>query len=307
MTGPKTDSKRYRTVEVPVRGGAMRVGVWEPEGAGGAQQGDPQPPTVLAIHGVTASHRCWPLLAAALPEWRLIAPDLRGRGRSNGLPGPYGMAQHADDVAAVLDHLGVPAAVVAGHSMGGYVTVALHHRHPARVASVVLVDGGIPLPRPEGLTDEEFVDAVLGPVRARLSMRFDSRESYQQLFRAHPAFASDWSDAVADYADYDLVGDPPDLHAATVGAAFVGDSMDQQDVEWLIPGLQGLPERTPFLRAPRDLLDREPGLWPPAWIEEWQQQLPAIDVREVPDVNHYTIVLSERGAAAVADAVRSVG
>jgi pimeloyl-ACP methyl ester carboxylesterase len=191
--------------------------------------------------------------------------------------------------------------------MGGYVTVALHHRHPERVASVVLVDGGIPLPRAEGLTDEEFVDAALGPVRARLAMRFETRESYQKLFREHPAFASHWDDAVADYADYDLAGDPPNLRASTTEAAFVGDSIDQQDLEWLLPGLQGLPERTPFLRAPRDLLDSEPGLWPPAWIEQWQQRLPAIDVREVPDVNHYTIVLSEKGAAAIGDAVRSAG
>ena len=53
---------------------------------------------------------------------RLIAPDLRGRGRSNTLPGPFGMTRHADDMAAVLDFLGVPRAVVVGHSMGGFVS-----------------------------------------------------------------------------------------------------------------------------------------------------------------------------------------
>jgi pimeloyl-ACP methyl ester carboxylesterase len=306
--GPSHDD-RYRTVDVPVRGGTMRVGVWEPVASAPAARDLAAPasavPTLLAVHGITASHRCWPLLAQALPQWRVIAPDLRGRGRSNGLPGPYGMANHADDLVAVLDHLEVPAAVVVGHSMGGYVTVALHHWHPHRASSLVLVDGGVPLPRAEGLTDEEFVDAVLGPVRARLAMRFDSREAYQQLFRAHPAFATSWSEAVADYADYDLVGEPPNLHASTTEEAFVGDSIEQQDVHWLTPALHELPPGTPFLRAPRDLIDREPGLFPPAWLERCGEQFPAVDVREVPDVNHYTIVLSDAGAAAIAAVVQA--
>ena len=302
MTDVRSQADRYRAVDVPVRGGAMRVGIWEPDGAA---TGNATVPTLLAIHGVTASHRCWLLLAQALPQWRIIAPDLRGRGRSNGLPGPFGMARHADDMSAVLDHLEIPAATVVGHSMGGYVTVALHHWHPHRAKSLVLVDGGVPLPRPEGLTDEQFVDAVLGPVRARLAMHFETRESYQQLFRAHPAFASRWSDAVADYADYDLVGEPPNLHASTTEAAFVGDSIDQQDVHWLSPALHELPAGTPFLRAPRDLADREPGLFPPDWIEQCRRQFPAIHVREVPDVNHYTIVMSDGGAAAIAKVLRS--
>ncbi len=302
MSNVSSQADRYRAVDVPVRGGDLRVGVWE---ADAAATSDDRAPTLLAIHGVTATHRCWPLLAQALPQWRIIAPDLRGRGRSNGLPGPYGMAQHADDVSVVLDHLEVPSAVILGHSMGGYVTVALHHWHPHRAASLVLVDGGVPLPLPEGMTDQQFVDAVLGPVRARLSMRFDTRESYQELFRAHPAFASSWSDAVADYADYDLVGEPPNLHASTTEAAFIGDSIDQQDIHWLSPALHELPAGTPFLRAPRDLVDHEPGLFPAEWMEQVRQQFPAIVVREVPDVNHYTIVLSDAGAAAIADVVQA--
>ena len=297
MSDARSQADRYRAVDVPVRGGMLRVGVWEPQDTVDA-------PTVFAVHGVTASHRCWLALVDALPQWRVIAPDLRGRGRSRDLPGPYGMRQHADDIVAVLEFLDEPAPVVVGHSMGGYATVALDHWHPRRAASLILVDGGLPLQRAEGLTDEEYVDAVLGPVRARLGMSFESRDSYRQLFRAHPAFASDWSDAVADYADYDLVGEAPNLRPATTQAAFVGDSIDQQDLDWLRPGLAELPPGTPFLRAPRDLLDREPGLWPDEWIGLCQQQFPAVDVIDVPDVNHYTIVMSERGAAAIARQVQ---
>ena len=71
----------YRTTRVPVRGGNLTVGEWGPSNG----------PAILVVHGVTASHLTWPLLASLLPDAHLIAPDLRGRGRSNALPGPWGM------------------------------------------------------------------------------------------------------------------------------------------------------------------------------------------------------------------------
>ena len=210
------DNARYRTVDVPVRGGLQRVGIWEPVGG----QGDDSSydgPTILAIHGVTASHRCWDMLADALPGVRLIAPDLRGRGRSNTLPGPYGMTQHADDMADVLDFLGVPRAVVVGHSMGGFVSVMFAHRHAGRAAAVVLVDGGMPLQLPEGMTTEALIGA-LGPAADRLTMTFPDHAAYRDYWRPHPAFANAWTDAVTKYIDYDLVGTPPELHPATRSA-----------------------------------------------------------------------------------------
>ena len=85
----------YRTMDVPVRGGMLRVGEWAPA--------DPDAPVVVAAHGITASHLAWATMADALPDVRFVAPDLRGRGRSNGLPGPFGMVQHADDLAAVSE------------------------------------------------------------------------------------------------------------------------------------------------------------------------------------------------------------
>src|SRR5215216_300705 len=92
--------------DVPVSGGPLAAYRWP--GAGPL--------------GIAANHRSWGVVAAQLDgAVRLVAPDLRGRGRSNELPGPYGIAQHADDMVAVLDALGEESAVVAGHSMGGFV------------------------------------------------------------------------------------------------------------------------------------------------------------------------------------------
>ena len=303
MTGsPISTKERYRTVDVPVRGGDLRLGVWEP--VDGAD--DDPAPTVVAVHGVTASHRCWSTVADLLPEMRVIAPDLRGRGRSRDLPGPYGMAQHAADVAAALDHLQLDAAAFVGHSMGAFMVVAMSALHPDRVGPVVLVDGWLPLPVPEGLTPDQVTTAILGPAKQRLSMAFPDRETYRNFFRAHPAFAGEWSDAVADYVDYDLVGEPPELQAATRYAAMAQDSEDlQRGGDWLLPGLENLPPGTPFLRAQGGMLGAEPGLYPPDWAAGWQQQLPNVDVRDVAGVNHYTILFSDTGAAAVLAAVRS--
>ncbi len=308
MSNTRSRTDRYRAVDVPVPGGLLRVGVWESaaDAADGPNHADA--PTLLAVHGVTASHRCWLDLVDALPGWRVIAPDLRGRGRSRELPPPFGMARHADDMAAVLDHLGVQTAVVVGHSMGGFVAMAVHHRHRERVASLVLVDGGLPLFLPDGMTVEQGVAITLGPALQRLSMTFPDREAYRDFFRAHPSFVGNWSDEVTDYVDYDLVGEPPELHSATTPEAVARDTDDfMSGGEWLLPALEALPSHTPLLTAPRNLIDAEPGLYPPEWIKHLQQQFPSIDVRDVPDVNHYTIVLSKPGAAAVAEAVNAAG
>ena len=291
---------RYRTTDIPVDGGDLRVGVWEPDGA-------PAAPVVLALHGVTASHRCWGPVADRLTGTRFVAPDLRGRGRSAELPGPYGMARHADDAVAVLDRLDIASAVVVGHSMGGFAAVALHHRHPDRVAGLVLVDGGLPLPPgPPGLTDAERTAALLGPAQARLSMTFPDRAAYRDFFRAHPAFADDWNDAVTDYVDYDLIGTAPALHAATPLAAVAADSADLGG-DWLRPALAGLPVGTPLLRAPAGLLGERPGMYPPDWIAALRDEVPAVRVHDVAAVNHYTILFAYRGADAVAAAVRAAG
>jgi pimeloyl-ACP methyl ester carboxylesterase len=105
------------------------------------------------------------------------------------------MPQHADDLAAVLEALTVPRAVVLGHSMGAFASLVLANRHRALVSGLVLVDGGLPLASPEGLSDDELTRATLGPAAERLSMVFPSREHYADFWRRHPAFADDWNAA----------------------------------------------------------------------------------------------------------------
>ncbi len=136
-------SPTYRTHDVPVAGGTLRVGVWEPPEA------TAETPTVLAIHGITASHRCWLAVVEALPQVRIVAPDLRGRGRSNQLPGPYGMPAHAADLVAVLDHPATAYAAVAEDS------AELHGGESLLAAIAALRHPTITLRSPRGLMNED--------------------------------------------------------------------------------------------------------------------------------------------------------
>ena len=335
----------YRLHDVAVDGGTLRVGEWGPDDPGG---GDPDTrdsdcaavPTVIGLHGVTASHLAWALVARELcGQVRLIAPDLRGRGRSAGLPGPYGMARHAADLVAVADALKLPPALLLGHSMGGFVAAVAAHLYPDRFGDVLLVDGGLPLAVPEEVSAQDLLEATLGPAMRRLSMTFPDRAAYLEFWKAHPAFATSQSTdghstdgqrtdgqrgdelrSLAEYASYDLTGTEPELRASASLEAVIQDSADLYGGTAARAALAELKLGRPaqgktaqgktvsLLTAPRGLFNEQPGIYSPGEIGRWRAELPAVTIREVPDVNHYTIVMGSAGAGAVArEVLRAVG
>lgn len=274
-------------LDVTVDGGTLRVARW-------AGSGDP----VLAIHGVTATSRSWPFLADQL-ENPVLAPDLRGRGRSHPITDRSGMAVHADDCAAVLHELAAGPVVVVGHSMGGFVASALAARHPELVSALVLVDGGLPFPP----ADEKATAAGLQPILQRLERTF-TRDSYRDWYRGLPAFATDWTPQAQAYADYDLLDDPgrPSSEPAVVQQ----DQLDLMRADSVTSALDSHRQPRVFLHAPRGFADDPPGLYPQPTVDSFAGRWPDLTIRRVDDVNHYTIVLSPRGAAAIADEVRTV-
>ncbi|MBX5484207.1 MAG: alpha/beta fold hydrolase [Myxococcaceae bacterium] len=96
---------------------------------------------VLLLHAFPLHGELFaPQLEALTASHRLIAPDLRGFGQSQPGPGPATMTTFAEDALALLDHLGIDAAVVGGVSMGGYAALALLQLDPSRVRALVLAD-----------------------------------------------------------------------------------------------------------------------------------------------------------------------
>lgn len=98
-------------------------------------------PAVLLLHAFPLSSAMWRHQVERLRDrYRLIVPDLRGFGGTDAPPGHYTMDQQADDMAALLEHLGVGRAAVVGLSMGGYIALAFWRRHRDLVAAMVLAD-----------------------------------------------------------------------------------------------------------------------------------------------------------------------
>ncbi|KAB8181404.1 alpha/beta hydrolase [Microbispora catharanthi] len=276
--------------EVAVPGGRLRIARF-----GGG------PRLIIAAHGITASLMSWRAVAEALPPgWSLVAVDLRGRGHSADLPGPYGLDRHAEDLERVADHVGADGtSVLTGHSMGAYVA-ALHGAH-RRYARVVLVDGGLPLPLPPGADPDEVLEATLGPAIVRLSQTYPNVDAYLDFFRAHPALADDWSPLIEEYVRYDATG--PD---GAVRSRAREDAV-RQDGRWLLTeheaigtALKAVDPAPLLLRAPRGLLNQDVGMLPDDLTARWAAELPGLRDEVVPDCNHYTILFDPRCAAVVA-------
>lgn len=288
MSSAKLPTEKFL---VPVAGGQLAV----------FRYGDSAGAPVLLIHGVTSSNRAFQIFADELIA-RGKAPyavDLRGRGDSNSLPGPFGMAQHAKDMVAVIDYFKWDKPEVIGHSMGGFVLAALVGLYPERVGSVVFADGGIPLPLPPGMTVEQVMPFILGPALERLSMTFESRESYRDYWRHHPALERGWSPVMDEYVDYDLRNGKPSTNPLAVEE----DSRDLFGDDLVARSMRGLKSETLLIRAPRGLQNEEGGLYPLAVMEQVLKEYPKLKLFNLHDVNHYEMFLTEDGCRQVAEAI----
>jgi pimeloyl-ACP methyl ester carboxylesterase len=88
-------------------------------------------PPLLLVHGLMVTGEMFePVTDHFATRHRVIVPDLRGHGRSRGLPPPYTAARLASDLAHLLDHLGVDSTAVLGYSQGGAI-----QRHTSGVAT----------------------------------------------------------------------------------------------------------------------------------------------------------------------------
>jgi lipase len=278
----------YRALDVEVEGGLLRVGRW---GSGR--------PVVVAVHGLTLTHAQFHPLGRQLADRAtVVAPDLRGRGASASLGPPYGMAAHARDVLAVVDHLAATAVTLVGYSTGAAIAVLAAAARPGVVDRVVMVDGGPP-PRPRP-PDALPAEAPVAHVLERLGRTFASTDAYLDTWRVDPGLAADWDQDVARVFAGDLVGVAPQLRVGIRPDALVADSssyLDGREVDRAFDALRG---PVVLATAPRGMGASDAPLVPAAKVRAWQRRLPELGHVVVPDVNHHTILFSERGARAVA-------
>jgi len=136
--------------------------------------GDPGAPPLVCLHGVTAHGERFKQLAEErwAERFHVLAPDLRGHGRSTWEP-PWTFAQHVADLVDTFGELGAVDWI--GHSFGGRLILELAARHPELVRRAVLLDPAIHvLPHvAEWAADHERADPVYDSVEAYV----DSREN----------------------------------------------------------------------------------------------------------------------------------
>ena len=102
-------------------------------------------PAILLTHGYGATSRMWgPQLRALSDRLRFLTWDIRGHGASDSPEDPAAYSEEASvaDMLAILDAAGVERAIVGGLSLGGYLSLAFHARHPERVRALMLFDTG---------------------------------------------------------------------------------------------------------------------------------------------------------------------
>lgn len=121
-------------------------------------------PVLLFVHGFPLNHTMW---RAQIDEFsrthRVVAPDLRGFGGTDGALYAVSMEQFADDLASLLDVLAVEGPVIfCGLSMGGYIGWQFAQRHPKRLAKLVACDTRAASDSPEAAANRlKMADIVL--------------------------------------------------------------------------------------------------------------------------------------------------
>jgi pimeloyl-ACP methyl ester carboxylesterase len=260
---------------------------------------------VVALHGLTASYVNFIGIAERLAgRSPLLALDLRGRGDSDKPNGPYGLAQHARDVAAAMQAMDLGPSIIVGHSMGAFIATALAAQNPELVAGLILIDGGYLLSMPVGADAEQVLDSVLSQRIEQLQETYPSREVYREFWRSRPNFPpTDWGPWTEAFLDYEVGGEAPQLRPKAAEAAVRFDVAESFKVNEVTARLKTLRVPVKLLRAAAGFAADRPPLIPDAAVEEMRAFLPNLQDEMIPDTTHYTIVLGERGASRVADVI----
>jgi lipase len=262
-----------------------------------------RPAPIVALHGLSASYVSFIGVAEQLHGRRsLFAVDLRGRGDSDKPAAPYGMAQHARDVAGAMQAMGLGPSVIVGHSMGAFVATALTAQDPQLVSGLILIDGGyVPA---LSASPRQGVDAALVLRLNQLRSTHPSREAYREFWRGQPHFPpEDWNPWIEAFLDYEVGGEPPELRPKALETAVRADLMEGLQRDAIVARLQVIKVPVLLLRAPSGLTPGTPPLFPDALVEQMRAFIPTMREETIAGTTHYTIIMGKRGASRVADLI----
>lgn len=262
---------------------------------------------VLAVHGVSSNNRLWSWVLDAAPEVSMIAPDLAGRGGTPARPGPSSVAEHAEQLVTLLDALGLDRVHLLGMSLGGFVVTELAARHPDRVRTVTLVDGGLPV---------DFGEQGPPPTAA-VAPKFRAQYATDRIWADEAAYLDDYRGSVAPLTGADdprmrtLVGH--DLTVVDGGLSVHRDLETVVDDAVSVLASEAPAAAFAAVRAPMRLVyapwsigtDSAP-MYATAHVESLVATKPSfVSAALVDGVDHAAIIMTDHGASACAAALRA--
>jgi 3-oxoadipate enol-lactonase/4-carboxymuconolactone decarboxylase len=208
-------------------------------------EGPPGGTPLVLLHSLGTTAHIWDAQAAALSgSFRVIRPDLRGHGLTTCTPGPYSMAQFADDLAGLVDALGINQFHLGGISIGGLIAQSFAAAHPGRIASLMLVDTALAIPPAQSWTDRaakvraegigSIADAVLARWVTQPFMNAPETHGLREMLMRTPA--EGYAAAAEAIAAADLTSASSTLHVPAL--IVVGD----QDLATPVASAQALNE-----------------------------------------------------------------
>ena len=249
---------------------------------------------LLLLHGLTANaHAFGGLVTAGLGAgFSVVSLDLRGRGLSDHPAFRYSMEEHAADVVALIESLGVECVHICGHSFGAFLGVYLAAEHPEKVEKLVMLDAGVQMNSKAG--------EMLMPRLMMLEQVFSGWDEYLANIKAAP-YLTVWDDAMEEYyrADVKEVEDGITPRPSLVNIIEASKGLGAQPWREILPRVQ---QPTLLLHANEPYTLGEPLLWEHDALET-VAMMPDARYAVVPG-NHQTMLYGE-GAQAIVRKVQA--
>lgn len=218
------------------------------------------------------------------PDYHLYALDLRGRGDSDKPEDGYGFAYHTRDILAFVDTLGIDTFGIIGHSYGATVGVYLASIRPLRVNCLVMIDGGAD-------PKEEVLEAMR-PALRRLGEDYPSMQAYLESMKEIPYYHP-WNKALEQYLreDVDHLLDGSVCPKASQEA--IERDLDIHFYYSMCVHFPTLQCPTMFIRPRKGLLGDRAHILDEREAAAFVNWIPNCWRVDLPDVNHYTMILSD--------------
>jgi pimeloyl-ACP methyl ester carboxylesterase len=240
---------------------------------------------VICLPNLTGHKGSFTGIATRLaPEYRVLALDPRGRCDSDKPTEGYGFAYHARDVLAFADALQIESFVLVGHSFGATTGVYLASVRPDRMRAIVMIDGGAD-------PKDETLQAMYPTIR-RLGKAYPSMGAYLSSMRAVPYF-NRWSAALERYFCDDMESLPDGAVRSKSSAEAIQRDLDMHFWYCMCLHFPNMHCPALFIRPQQGLLGDGAHVFTEREAAAIVANIPDCRRVDLPDVNHYTMVLHD--------------